>query len=67
MTNNIDLNEIHNLKAPSNLSNTDRKMIAFITISVNDKVYESQTFDDGDSPKELKELIDKLFEIAQIN
>jgi len=64
---NIDLNSIKDLKAPSTKSHTDAALIASLKITEADKVYESSTFDHGNPPNELKELVDKLFELAQLN
>ena len=64
---NIDLNSIKDLKAPSTKSHTDAALIASIKIKNDDKTYESATFDHGNPPEKLKKLIDILFEIAKIN
>lgn len=64
---NIDLNSIRDLKAPSIKSHTDAALIASLKITEGDKFYESSTFDHGNPPKKLKVLVDKLFELAQLN
>lgn len=63
----IDLNSIKDLKAPSTKSHTDAALIASLKITKSDKVFESSTFDHGNPPTKLKELVDKLFELAQLN
>ena len=60
----IELSAISNLEAPSNESYTDRALIGSLTIIKNNETYESSTFDHGNPPKELKELINKLFEFV---
>jgi len=60
----IELNSINNLTAPSNESHTDRALSASLSITKNGTLYESSTFDHGNPPSELKDLINKLFEIV---
>lgn len=62
----IDLNSIKSIKAPSTKSHTDAALIASIKITKSEKVYESSIFDHGNPPKVLKELVDKLFELAEL-
>lgn len=66
LVNAIQLSDIPNLEAPSHTSAADRKMSATIRIFLKDKVYESAKFDDGNPPKELKALVEKLFSQAEI-
>jgi hypothetical protein len=61
----IDLDGIQNLTAPSEGSHTDRALIATLSIMIGDETYESVNFDHGNPPIELKELIEKLFEVVQ--
>ena len=61
----IDVDEIENLKAPSNGSHTDRALVATLSITIDNETYESVNFDHGNPPNELKKLIDKLFEIVK--
>ena len=63
----LDLNSIKDLSAPSTKSHTDAALSAFIKIDVDDTVYQSNTFDHGNPPEELKELVDLLFSIAKID
>jgi len=39
-------------------------MIGSLLINKNGQIYESSTFDHGNPPSEIKELIDTLFELA---
>ena len=60
----IDLDAMKNLIPPSTESHTDRAMIGSLLINKNGQIYESSTFDHGNPPSEIKELIDTLFELA---
>ena len=60
----IDLDAMRKLVPPSTESHTDRAMIGSLSINKNGKYYKSSTFDHGNPPKEIKELIDALFELA---
>lgn len=64
LTSKIELETISNLEAPSNKRYTDRALIGSLTITKDDEIYESSTFDHGNPPIELKKLIDSLFEIV---
>lgn len=61
---NIDLDNMVNLISPSTESHVDRALIASLTIHKNSVVYVSSTFDHGNPPSELKELIETLFELV---
>lgn len=58
----IDVNEVQNLTAPSERSHTDRSLVATLSIIIEDKTYESVNFDHGNPPKEIKPLIQYLFQ-----
>ncbi|MDC9721417.1 MAG: hypothetical protein PSN34_01420 [Urechidicola sp.] len=60
----IDLDSMQKLIPPSTESHLDKAMIGSLLINKNGKIYESSTFDHGNPPKEIKELIDALFELA---
>lgn len=60
----IDLEAMKKLVPPSTESHTDRAMIGSLSIGKNGKYYESSTFDHGNPPKEIKELVDALFELV---
>ncbi|OIQ36444.1 MAG: hypothetical protein BM563_10720, partial [Bacteroidetes bacterium MedPE-SWsnd-G1] len=62
----IDLKAIPNLVPPSTKSYFDGAMAATLIIECNSKKFESSTFDHGTPPKELKELIDYIFDLIYI-
>lgn len=62
----IDLSNIHNLKAPSEKRLHDGALHTTIIIKTLTKTYTSTTFDDGNPPKELKELEKELLKIGSI-
>ncbi|NHF60331.1 hypothetical protein FK220_013335 [Flavobacteriaceae bacterium TP-CH-4] len=59
------LEHIGNLEAPSAESQTDRARIATLKVKRGDKIFESAPFDEGNPPKELKPLIDKILALAE--
>jgi hypothetical protein len=56
----ISLDNIVNLKAPTNKRFSDGAMEANISFKKGNKVYTSSNFDHGNPPKELKPIIDLL-------
>ena len=60
----INLSEMHRFSAPSEESAVDAALQATLSISTNNKYYQSQTFDHGNPPEELKGIIDKLFALV---
>lgn len=60
----INLSEMENFNPPSEDRYVDAALQATISITVSETTYNSQTFDHGNPPKELKEIIDKLFDIV---
>lgn len=63
----INLNEINNLKAPTDKRFYDGAMHTSILIKSNSKEYTSTTFDDTNPPIELKALCQLLINLAQNN
>jgi len=61
----INLSELENLKPPSTKSYTDAALQATLKITVNNKIFTSQTFDHGNPPKELKALLEYLFSVVE--
>ena len=53
----INLNEVPNLKAPSEKRFYDGAAIANLKIIYKDKTYESTNFDHGNPPAEIKKLV----------
>ncbi|MFT7899155.1 hypothetical protein VBY74_04135 [Tenacibaculum ascidiaceicola] len=64
--NELNLEEISNLKAPSEKRITDGALHAEFTIKIADKEYKSITFDAGNPPKELKKLEDFLYKLSGV-
>ncbi|AZJ34235.1 hypothetical protein [Tenacibaculum singaporense] len=64
--NELNLEEISNLKAPSEKRITDGALHAEFTIKIADKEYRSSTFDAGNPPKELKKLEDFLYKLSDV-
>jgi len=56
----IDLEKLPNLKAPSEKRFYDGAAIANLKITYKDKTYESASFDHGNAPSEIKNLVDKI-------
>ena len=61
----VPLEHMGNLEAPSAESQTDRARIATLKVKKGGKIYESVPFDEGNPPKELKPLIDKILALAE--
>lgn len=62
----VNLVTMKDLKAPSDKRNTDGALHAEIQVKKNDEVYISCTFDDGNPPKELKALVNEIFELSKL-
>ena len=56
----INLDEIHNLKSPTEKRFYDGAPIANLKITFKDKTYESQSFDHGFPPAEIEKLVVKI-------
>lgn len=56
----IDLEEIANLKSPTEKRFYDGAAIAFIKITYKGKTYESAHFDHGNPPVEIEKLVTKV-------
>ncbi|HWR94080.1 MAG TPA: hypothetical protein VN192_02645 [Flavobacterium sp.] len=61
----INLEEIPNLKPPTEYRTYDGAMMASLKITYKDKVYETVTFDNGYPPKEIAKLVDKVNSFAK--
>ncbi|RSC95535.1 hypothetical protein [Tenacibaculum singaporense] len=64
--NELNLEGISKLKAPSEKRITDGALHAEFTIKMADKEYKSITFDAGNPPKELKKLEDFLYKLSDV-
>jgi hypothetical protein len=65
LVNKIELDEIGMLIAPSNNSVTDRALVASLSVFKEGKTYESSSFDEGNPPRALKALIDKIVALVE--
>ncbi|WP_397364355.1 META domain-containing protein [Olleya sp. R77988] len=60
LTEAIDLKALSKLEAPSKAHQYDGAAVASLTIKVKGETYQTQAFDDGNPPKEIAELVNKL-------
>jgi hypothetical protein len=65
LSNDIALDRLDELKAPSSKSETDRSRIAKLTIRKKDKNFESNSFDEGNPPVVLRPLINYILTLAE--
>ncbi len=61
----INIPGIPNLKAPSVKHQYDGAAGAYFQISIGQKNYKTITFDNGNPPKELEKIIEKLFSFTK--
>ncbi|MFD1161582.1 hypothetical protein [Hwangdonia seohaensis] len=61
----VDVKNIPNLKAPSEDRFFDGAAIANLKITYNGKVYESQSFDHGNPPKQITALVKEMLSITK--
>ena len=61
---NLDMENLKNLKSPTNKRMFDGAMIATLKIKKDDKEYSSSNFDHGHPPIELQSLVNLLIKIA---
>lgn len=61
----VDVQNISTLKAPSKDYLFDGAAIANLKITYNNKVYESQSFDHGNPPKEIAQLVKEILSISE--
>lgn len=62
----FDLEKLEDFNPLNNKHATDAALHATITVKTIDKEYISQTFDHGNPPEELKQLVEKLLALAEI-
>ncbi len=60
----VNLEEIPNLKAPTEKRFHDGAAMANLNITYKGKTYESQTFDNGFPPEQIKKLVETLLSIT---
>lgn len=63
----VDATKISELKAPSEKRFYDGAMIAGLKIIYKDKTYESSNFDHGNPPAEIKDLVNKIIEVSDLD
>lgn len=61
----FEVNNMPNLKAPSEKRLFDGAAIANLKVTYNGKVYESQSFDHGNPPKEIALLVKEILSISE--
>ena len=61
----VNLEEIPNLEAPTSYRFHDGAAMATLKITYNEKVYESQTFDNGHPPEQIAKLVNKVNSFAK--
>lgn len=63
----VDAEKIKDLKAPSEKRFYDGAMIADLKVIYKDKTYESSSFDHGNPPAEIKDLVNKILEVSDLS
>ena len=61
----VDLEEIPNLKAPTEKRFHDGAAMANLKITYKGKTYESQTFDNGYPPEKIKNLVNTILSFSK--
>ena len=61
----INVENIQNLKAPTQKRLYDGAAIAHLTINYNGKTYKTEPFDHGNPPKEIEELVKVILSISE--
>jgi len=61
----IDLDLLSKLEAPSKKHQFDGAAIASLIVTVNEKSYQTPSFDDGNPPKEIESLVKYILTIAE--
>ncbi len=62
----VNAENISELKAPSNRSHADAALAASLKIIRKDKTYESSTFDHGNPPTELREIVSTIIAVSDL-
>jgi len=60
----IKLEELEELKAPSEKRFHDGASIAHLRVVYEGKLYQTESFDHGNPPKEIKKLVNKLISLS---
>ena len=67
LASNFDITKINEFEAPSKAHQYDGAAIANLKIFVGEKTYGSQSFDAGNPPKEIAELVNYLLNLVPKN
>ena len=62
----VDATKIPELKAPSDKRAYDGAMMAELKVIYKDKTYQTPTFDHGNPPAEIKDLVNKILEVSDL-
>lgn len=65
-TDKFDVEGLENLKAPSNKSFSDGAMGANLKVIKKEKTYGSKTFDHGNPPAEISQLVNKIIQMSDL-
>lgn len=61
----IDIENLPNINPPSKEHQFDGAAMAVLTVTKNNKVYETESFDHGNAPKEIDSLVKEILSIAE--
>ena len=61
----LNIKTLHEIETTNVESAVDRARIANVVVTLNNKQYESASFDEGNSPKKLEPLINKILALAK--
>ena len=67
LASNVDITKIDQLEAPSKAHQYDGAAIANLNVTVGDKTYRTQSFDAGNPPKEIAEIVNYLLSLTPKN
>lgn len=62
----VNLDGLHELKAPSNKNHADAALAANLKVIKGDKTYNSSTFDHGNPPAEIAPLVNKIIAMSDL-
>ena len=63
----VDAEKMKDLKAPSDKRAYDGAMMAELKVIYKDKTYQTPTFDHGNPPAEIKDLVNKIIEVSDLD
>jgi len=67
LASNIDITKIDQLEAPSKAHQYDGAAIANLNVTVGNKTYRTQSFDAGNPPEEIAEIVNYLLSLTPKN